>query len=425
MVAKITFPKRVQDALNYHEKKVQRGVAHCLGAGGYLRAAAEMNFYQKLEGLQRRNELNSRAATRTLHVSLNFHPSERLADEVLRAIASEYLERIGFGAQPYLVYRHNDAAHPHLHIVSTTIRADGSRIATHNLGRHQSERARRELEVRFGLMRAEGRKAAPTDPLKPLPPEGVHYGKAETKWSLARVVGSVMNHYAFCSLSEFNAALRPFNVQADAGKEGGRLQRHGGLVYCVLDEKGERVGVPVKASALRGKPTRARVEARFAAGVQRKQACRGRLKEKLDRCFAAAPSRLEELVGALGKEGVFMLPHHNRQGRLYGLTFVDHETRCVFKDSDLGRSYSAPALQARLAVRGAVGPHRGAVEGKAVAPVGVSHAPRAAPQRKEPQKQLREGRWADLLLPARVPSEAVPLGLLPKKRRQKKRRPGT
>ena len=51
MVAKITIPKSIEAALNYNEKKVQKGTAQCLYAGNYLNDAKKMNFYQKLERL--------------------------------------------------------------------------------------------------------------------------------------------------------------------------------------------------------------------------------------------------------------------------------------------------------------------------------------------------------------------------------------
>ena len=56
------------------------------------------------------------------------------------------MEKIGFGEQPYLTYQHFDAGHPHIHIVSVKVRADGSRIDTQNIGRNQSEKARKEIE---------------------------------------------------------------------------------------------------------------------------------------------------------------------------------------------------------------------------------------------------------------------------------------
>ena len=68
MVARITTPKRIMDALNYNEQKVKKGIAECIAAGNYLRDLSSMNFYQKLAGIENRNVLNDRATTMTLHV---------------------------------------------------------------------------------------------------------------------------------------------------------------------------------------------------------------------------------------------------------------------------------------------------------------------------------------------------------------------
>ncbi|MEI9911585.1 MAG: relaxase/mobilization nuclease domain-containing protein [Bacteroidota bacterium] len=87
--------------------------------------------------------LNERTTTNTLHVSLNFDSPEILDNEKLVVIAKTYMERIGFGEQPYLVYRHHDAGHPHIHIVSTNIRRDGSRISMHNMGQNESEESKK------------------------------------------------------------------------------------------------------------------------------------------------------------------------------------------------------------------------------------------------------------------------------------------
>ncbi|MEO7317112.1 MAG: hypothetical protein ABIW47_18120, partial [Ginsengibacter sp.] len=75
----------------------------CLHAENYLNENPEMNFYQKLEGFNRLNELNDRAKIKTLHVSLNFSPSEKISDSKLVRIASDYMTKIGFGEQPFLV----------------------------------------------------------------------------------------------------------------------------------------------------------------------------------------------------------------------------------------------------------------------------------------------------------------------------------
>jgi len=63
-----------------------------------------MNFYEKLTRFKELNELNDRATTKTLHVSLNFSPSEKLSDNRFVTIANEYMEKIGFGQHPFIIY---------------------------------------------------------------------------------------------------------------------------------------------------------------------------------------------------------------------------------------------------------------------------------------------------------------------------------
>src|SRR3954447_21485545 len=116
MVAKINTPTSIVRALNYNEQKVKKGAADCIYAGNFLRDAHQLNFYQKLERFEKLISLNEKAKTNSLHISLNFDPSDQVDKEKLTEIASIYMEIIGFKDQPYLVYQHHDAGHPHIHI---------------------------------------------------------------------------------------------------------------------------------------------------------------------------------------------------------------------------------------------------------------------------------------------------------------------
>src|SRR5690606_34613683 len=80
-------------------------------------------------------------------------------------------------------------------------------------------------------------------------------------------VGQVMKHYKFSSLTEFNAVLRQYNVMADRGKEGMVMFNKNGLLYSMLDTKGNKVGVPIKASALNCKPTLKNLDRHFQRGL--------------------------------------------------------------------------------------------------------------------------------------------------------------
>ncbi len=79
----------------------------------------------------------------------------------MQAIARDYMEKIGFSAQPFLVYQHLDANHPHMHIVTTNITARGRPISLHNIAKDKSEHARKAIELEYDLIQAESRKKVP------------------------------------------------------------------------------------------------------------------------------------------------------------------------------------------------------------------------------------------------------------------------
>ena len=345
MVAKITTPSTITKALNYNEKKVQKGAASCLYAGNFLKDAGAMNFYEKRDRFKRLIALNTRAKTNSLHISLNFHPSETVSREKLVQIATSYMEKIGFGAQPYLVYEHRDAGHPHLHIVTTSIREDGSRIVTQNIGRNQSQKARKEIEEAFGLVKASGRKT--TDALEATT-QKIQYGKADTKRSITNVLHTVFSRYQVTSLPALNAVLRLYNLTADRGEKEGRIYKNGGLLYRVLDDAGNKVGIPIKASALSFQPTLAFLETQFQKGEAGRPPHKQKLKTAIDFVLQQQPRNLDQFTARLKEEKISAVLRKNADAFVYGVTYIDHRTGAVFNGSDLGKEYSAAALQTRI-----------------------------------------------------------------------------
>src|SRR6478672_2015708 len=109
----------MKGALNYNEDKVSRGVAELIAASGFACNVEELGFSEKLNRFNALIDNTSKVSYNTVHLSLNFAPGENLDNETLQRIAWDYMSRIGFGNQPYLVYRHDDTNHPHIHIVTT------------------------------------------------------------------------------------------------------------------------------------------------------------------------------------------------------------------------------------------------------------------------------------------------------------------
>ena len=364
MVAKITCPKSIVRALNYNEQKVQKGHAECIHAGNFLQEANELNFYDKLFQFQHLMELNSVATTNTLHISLNFDPSEKLDRKKLAQIASTYMQKIGFGEQPYLVYQHLDAGHPHVHIVTTSIQENGKRIDTYNIGRNQSERARKEIEQSFGLVKASGRDIAHVQGPTPVNAQRVKYGLSETKRSITNVLDTVLNSYKYSSLAELNAILRQYNITADQGSKEGRIYRNRGLTYRVLDTNGNKTGVPIKASSIYSKPTLDYLETKFAKNEILKQELKKSLKTSIDWIMIKPPKNLQAFRQALEKDKISLVIRQNDNGIIYGLTYIDHKTKCVFNGSDIGKDYSAKAILERCGVSKSISIEEKPIESK-------------------------------------------------------------
>lgn len=336
-------------ALLYNENKVAKDKAVCLAAGGFMRETKELTFTQKRHGFERLNERNERARTKTLHISLNFDPSEKISDPKLCEIAAAYLKGIGFEGQPYLVYRHNDAGHPHIHIVTTSIREDGSRINTHNIGRNQSEKTRKELEQQFGLVKA-GAKKSVTQQRPIAVNTALQYGKTETHQSISQVVSSVIQNYLFCSVPELNAVLHKYGVKADRGTEDSRVYKHRGLNFRMLDANGNPVGVPIKASSILGKPTLSRLEQLFEENKPKKEQFKPSIRQMIEESISQRPTDLLELKKILASKNIDLVLRQSSDGRVYGLTLIDENNRVVINGSELGKAYSATHLQRRLSI---------------------------------------------------------------------------
>lgn len=336
-------------ALNYNENKVREGKAYCIAENLFGAKVEELTFSSKRKRFEDQMQLNRRSKTNVLHISLNFSADETLSNERLWQIAASYMERIGFGDQPYLVYNHIDSAHPHVHILTTSIQSNGKRIPLHNLGKIQSEKARQEVEELFGLIKANGRNSSDTL-FVDLRAVGVaKYGKAETKATISKIVQAVTRSYKYTSIPELNAVLRQFNVIADRGNEGNKMYERKGLVYSILDVSGNKIGVPIKASSIFGKPTLTNLEKQFKLNEALRMPHKARLQEAIQEVFSHnGKPTVSEFIRQLQNKNIIPVFRQNSDGRVYGLTFIDHQTRVVFNGSDLGKEYSAKALMERL-----------------------------------------------------------------------------
>lgn len=341
MVAKINYGSSLYGALAYNGEKVNEGVAKILEtnkvfspADGTHDISACMQDFMAY--------MPSHVLTKkpVIHISLNPHPDDRLTDEQFSAIAREYIEKMGYANQPFIVYKHEDIDRHHLHIVTLAVDERGKKINDGN-NFYTSTRILKELEQKYGLIPAQMRKEKEVFRL-----QKVCYGDGENlKKQLVSVIRPAAKFYHCPSFKEYRALLSTYNICVEEVKGEMYGKPYNGLVYFATDDKGKKVGNPFKAS-LFGKAVG------YEALQNRFKASKEKLKEKhlapkTKAVVAGALRRSaakEDFRANLHRKGIDVLFRENEQGRLYGITFIDHNNGCVVNGSRLGKELSANAI---------------------------------------------------------------------------------
>ena len=131
---------------------------------------------------------------------------------------------------------------------------------------------------------------------------------------------------------------------ADRGKEDTTMFQKRGLVYTALDDNGNKIGTPIKASDFYSKPTLKFLEQKFVQNEALRQVHQQQLKTAIKLVLVKEKITLSEFTQALAKKGITVVLRQSNQGNIYGLTYIDFRTKCVFNGSDLGKEFSAKGI---------------------------------------------------------------------------------
>ena len=152
MIAKISSTENLGGALGYNFKKVEKEEASILLTQGlYQNKEGTYTMAEVFADMQAVIPEKCRTKKIVFHCSLNPHSDEKLSDETLMQIAEEYMEVLGYGKQPYIVFKHNDIAREHIHIVSLRVDSRGQKI-NDRFEKRRSKKITDALERKFGLI---------------------------------------------------------------------------------------------------------------------------------------------------------------------------------------------------------------------------------------------------------------------------------
>ena len=336
MIAKISSTENLGGALGYNFKKVEKGEASIL-------LAAEL--YQDREGRYTMEDVladmealipkKCRTKKAVFHCSLNPHPDEKLSDELLVQIAREYMEALGYGKQPYIVFKHNDIAREHIHIVSLRVDSKGRKIDD-RFEKRRSKQITDALERKFGLIPSSkvANKAVEETPK-------VDIGKGNIKEQVSNVVRMVMKHYHFCSLGELNAILSVYNLAVEEVKTEFRGKKYDGLIYVPTDGKGGKISIPINASDIGRGVGYTAVQNRMQKSKQNVKPLLPSVRNKVLQTMRTSPKTEEELRQRLEEQSLRVFIRKNESGRIYGITFIDDKEGIALNGSRLGKGYAA------------------------------------------------------------------------------------
>ena len=337
MVAKISSGNSLYGILSYNQIKVEDNHAKVIFTHKMLESLdGKFDIAMCLQSFEPYLIANKRTEKPVLHVSLNPDPKDVLSDEQLSEIAQKYMQTMGYGDQPFIVYKHEDIERQHIHIVSVRVDENGKKIDG-NFERRRSMDVCRELEQQYDLIPADQKQRQEGLPLKP-----VRYEAGDVKHQISNVVRSVVGDYHFQSLKEYRALLTLYNIGIEEVRGEIKGKAYKGLIYSALNENGEKVGNPFKSSLIGRSAGIEALENRFekSAEIIKQKGLKERSKQVITEAKRTTSNRTD-FEKALEKQGVSAIFRTNDEGRIYGATFVDHEQKAVFNGSRLGKDFSA------------------------------------------------------------------------------------
>ena len=345
MVAKISVGNSLYGALSYNESKVEVGKAKVLASNNMIENSdGDLDISSAVKSFEHHLSQNHKTKKPILHISLNPHPDDKLTDDRFVELAQDYMERMGYGEQPYIIYKHEDIDRHHLHIVTTNVDKDGRKIKDGN-NFYLNNKVCRELEQKYNLNATnksqEERQAFTFDK--------VDAAKGNVKIQVGNVIKPLAATYKFQSFGEYRTLLAQYNICVEESKGVRHGRPYEGLIYYATNDKGEKISNPFKSS-MYGRAVG------FSAIQEKCNKHKQTIKDKrLGRESAMRINNTtngindrEGYIKALKDKNIDVVFRESEQGRIYGTTFIDHNNHCVFNGSRLGKEFSANAINDRF-----------------------------------------------------------------------------
>ena len=339
MIAKIGKGENLWGALTYNQQKVDNEKGTVLFTNKipdlWNRPYSVKFFHQYFEPYLIANNKTEKPVR---HISLNPDPGDKVNDKDYREMAQQYMQEMGYGNQPYVVFKHTDIDRTHIHIVTTCVQIDGKKISD-RYDHPRSMEVCRKLEKRYNLKVAGENRSLNQSPIfKP-----VDYTKGNIKTQLSSVIRHMPQAYSFQSIGAYNALLSQFNISVEeiSGELHGKIRK--GMVYFATDKNGKKISSPFKSSLFGKQAGLENIQVLIEKSKMKNNPSKLIFKRTIETALNTSKSEASFKTQLL-EQGIATVIRKNDEGRIYGITFIDHNSKSVWNGSQLSKELSANAF---------------------------------------------------------------------------------
>lgn len=312
----------VKNAMGYNERKVARGDAELLATANVR--ACDASIQDTFRFLENRN-IKSKDVS--FHMSINPSETDGMTPEKALEFIGELMDGLGYGNQPYAVFRHTDIDREHYHVVSVKVNEQGKKISDFQ-DKRKAMSLTRQLADKYGytLGNGEGEKARE---------QGIDIRRFNPH--LGNVVAQMETIFKECCTYHFTS-FQQFQML---------MESHG---LNVTHRSGDESTILLQGLDKEGKPCTALIDERDTAlsmyelYERRALQCYGKTsvrRRELDKvdslaafCLPRSTSQ-RHFENMLRRHEIDLRIHRNSSGGILGATFVDHATKSAFKCSEL------------------------------------------------------------------------------------------
>ena len=240
-----------------------------------------------------------------------------------------------------LVFQHTDINRTHIHIVSICVDEQGRKISD-QFEKRRSMVICRSLEKEYNLISAIEKK----ENLQHFTFTPVDYKSGDVKSQMASALRYLPKYYKFQSFGGYNALLSRLNITVEEvkGEYNGITKQ--GLVYFALNDKGEKASNPFKASLFGKSAGYMHLQSYYEKSkiILKDHPDKASLNATIEKNMQATTNEIN-FTNRLQQHGIDTVIRRSKEGRIYGITFIDHSTKTIWNGSQFGKNLSANAFE--------------------------------------------------------------------------------